>query len=300
MSSWLQHIDSTTVNEGNLSRRSSAVAAVKFISRIVQGNKKPNHIPNIRSQGLSPQARWVESPGKQPLEQEQRAFETLKYVLRILGYRLLDAETVNVTALAKALDASVVEVKAGAKAFPPESQKLFDSLAGQLDNVALVNGAFVSFYFIGFLVSELFGSLPNYKQNDPSLGPTLLRKLIIAAVGEDAFKENLTANLAALKVLAMTTERLSFTSVSSSIFPGRNQLSILPTATANRSQASPAYNLVATRMKAGEIGIKIKGSIKDSSSISNYGASLNRTQTKALARSRTGNFYQATSTLAHM
>lgn len=83
-----------------------------------------------------------------------------------------------------------------------------------------MNSVFTSFYFVGFLIANLSGSLPNYESKYPPLGPTIIKDLMIGAVGQDVFKENLTANLEALQILALTIDRLSSPRIRSSIFPG--------------------------------------------------------------------------------
>ena len=84
----------------------------------------------------------------------------------------------------------------------------------------LVNAVFTSIYFIGAVTAELRRSLPNYKESYTPLGPWIVQQLFRTAIGEDAFRENLTANLDAYKTLATTAGLLRPTDIGYSTFPG--------------------------------------------------------------------------------
>ena len=154
-------------------------------------------------------------------EREKRAYETLNYVLRTVGTRILEAGLVNTQALAKALTAATAHIEV--KLFSVEANRLFQSLAHKLGDVNLVNSVFTSIYFIGFLHAELSSSLPNYKATYVPLGPRIIQQMMKVAIGEDAFRENLSANLDAYKTLATTAGLLRPTDIHYSIFPGRFQ-----------------------------------------------------------------------------
>lgn len=83
-----------------------------------------------------------------------------------------------------------------------------------------MNSVFTSIYFIGALNAELARSLPNYKDTYTPLGPRIVQQLFRTAIGEDAFRENLTGNLDAYKTLATTAGLLRPTDIGYSAFPG--------------------------------------------------------------------------------
>ena len=152
-------------------------------------------------------------------ERERRAYETVNYVLRTIGSRILDANLVNVEALATALTAATAHIEV--KLFSLETNRLFQSLAHKLNDVVLVNSVFTSIYFLAFLINESEKSLPNWKPEYPPLGPLIFQEIFKAAIGEDAFRENKTANLDVYRVLSTTAGLLRPTDIGYSIFPGK-------------------------------------------------------------------------------
>ena len=149
---------------------------------------------------------------------EKRAYETVNFVLRELGSRVCAAGLVNEHALEKALTAATQHVEINL--FSGETNRLFASLAPKLSDPILVNAVFTSIYLIGALTAELARSLPNYKESYPPLGPWIVQQLFRTAIGEDAFRENLTANLDAYKTVASTAGLLRPTDIGYSSFPG--------------------------------------------------------------------------------
>ena len=178
--------------------------------------------------GMSTKAPLPVQPGAKPTslaaqrvdpERERRAYETVNYVLRTIGSRILEAGLVNVDALASALKAATTHIEV--RLFSLETNRLFRSLAHKLDDVVLVNSVFTSIYFLGFLNAELEKSLPGWKpEYKPPLGPRMFQEVFKAAIGEDAFRENWTANLDAYRVLSTTAGLLRPTNLDYSIFPG--------------------------------------------------------------------------------
>ena len=158
-------------------------------------------------------------------ERERRAYETVNYVLRTIGSRILEVGLVNVDALARALTAATTHIEV--KLFSLETNRLFQSLTHKLNDVTLVNSVFTSIYFLGFLNAEISRSLPNYKREYPPLGPRIIQEIFRVAIGEDAFRENLTANLDAYKTLATTAGLLRPTDINLSIFPGKTRISAI-------------------------------------------------------------------------
>ena len=152
-------------------------------------------------------------------ERETRAYETVNFVLRTIGSRILEAKMVNLDALAKALTGATSHIEV--KLFSGETNRLFQSLARKLNDVNLVNSVFTCIYLIGFLTAELTSSLPGYKKEYPALGPTLIQQMMRVAIGEDAFRENLTANLNAFQTIATTAGLLRPTDIGYSVFPGK-------------------------------------------------------------------------------
>ena len=150
-------------------------------------------------------------------EREARAYETVNYVLRTLGKRIGEAGLVSGPALTNALTAASTHIEV--ELFSVNANRLFQSLSKKLADAVLVNSVFTSIYFIGAITAELSSSLPNYKQTYPPLGPYIIQQIFRAAIGEDAFRENLTANLDAYKTLATTAGLLRPTDIGYSIFP---------------------------------------------------------------------------------
>ena len=150
-------------------------------------------------------------------EKETRAYETVNFVLRTIGSRILEANMVNMEALATALVAATSHIEV--KLFSGETNRLFQSLARKLNDVNLVNSVFTSIYLVGFLTAELTSSLPNYKREYPALGPLMVQQMMRVAIGDDAFRENQTANLNAYQTVATTAGLLRPTDIGYSIFP---------------------------------------------------------------------------------
>ena len=153
-------------------------------------------------------------------EHEKRAYETVNYVLRELGTRICAAGLVNEHALEKALIAATQHVEVNL--FSGETNRLFASLAPRLNDPILVNAVFTSIYFLGALTAELSRSLPNYKDSYTALGPWIIQQVFRTAIGEDAFRDNLTANLEAYKTVATTAGLLRPTDIGYSSFPGKS------------------------------------------------------------------------------
>ncbi|MCJ1478050.1 hypothetical protein MMC13_006725 [Lambiella insularis] len=164
-------------------------------------------------------------------EREARAYETVNYVLRTLGKRIGEAGLVSGPALTNALSAASTHIEV--ELFSVNANRLFQSLAKKLADAVLVNSVFTSIYFIGAITAELGSSLPNYKPTYPPLGPYIIQQIFRAAIGEDAFRENLTANLDAYKTLATTAGLLRPTDIGYSIFP--NFPSLTPTRYSSKS-----------------------------------------------------------------
>jgi hypothetical protein len=158
------------------------------------------------------------APPRVDPERERRAYETVNYVLRTLGSRIGEAGLVSASALAKALTEATMSIDV--KLFSIQTNRLFESLASKLNDPILVNSVFTSIYLISFLTAELQGSLPNYKDTYTPLGPRLVQQLFMAAIGEDAFRENQTANLDAYQTLARTAGLLRPTDLERATFPG--------------------------------------------------------------------------------
>ena len=194
-----------------------AVPAVKNVSASAR-----NHSSAVSNQGPAPLHRSqtsTEAPavGVDP-ERERRAYETVNFVLREFGTRVCAAGLVDEHALTKALTAATQHIEVNL--FSGEANRLFASLAPKLADPILVNNVFTSIYFIGALTAELSRSLPNYKETYAPLGPRIVQQLFRTAIGEDAFRENLTANLDGYKTLASTAGLLRPTDLGYSSFPG--------------------------------------------------------------------------------
>lgn len=162
------------------------------------------------------------TPGEIPTtpkdpERERRAYETVNFVLREFGSRICAAGMVDEHALTKALTAATQHIEVNL--FSGETNRLFESLAPKLADPILVNSVFTSIYFIGALTAELSSSLPNYKDTYVPVGPRLVQQLFRAAIGEDAFKDNLRANLDAYNTLTLTAGLLRPTDIGYLTFP---------------------------------------------------------------------------------
>ncbi|KAG8530049.1 uncharacterized protein KY384_005531 [Bacidia gigantensis] len=213
---------------GTLSAAASAVSLVGAVLRAAPALK--NATSNVRSPsiaGPSPLQRSTTAPVpsavfKDP-ERERRAYETVNYVLREFGNRLSAAGLVDEHALTKALTSATQHIEV--KLFSGEVNRLFESLAPRLADPMLVNSVFTAIYFIGALIAQLTSSLPNYKTTYPRLGPRLVQQVFRTAIGEDAFKENLSANLDAYETLATTAGLLRPTDIGYTCFPGLPTLS---------------------------------------------------------------------------
>jgi hypothetical protein len=151
-------------------------------------------------------------------ESERRAYETVNSVLNQFGTRVCAAGLVDEHALTKALTAATQHIEV--ILFSGEANRLFASLAPKLGDPILVNSVFTSIYFVGALTAKLSCSLPNYKETYAPLGPRIVQQLFRTAIGEDAFRENLGANLDAYKTLATTAGLLRPTDIGYSSFPG--------------------------------------------------------------------------------
>ena len=219
---------------------SSASAAVKLVGTVLQVAPQVRNAVNQARGGLSAAAgagaadedvtgastNAAAPVGPRSLaqaridpERERRAYETVNYVLRTMGTRILEAGLVNIDALAKALTAATSHIEV--KLFSLETNRLFQSLAHKLNDVTLVNSVFTSIYFLGFLHAEIASSLPNYKHTYVPLGPKIMQEIFKVAIGEGAFRENLSANLDAYQTLSTTAGLLRPTDIGYSIFPGK-------------------------------------------------------------------------------
>ena len=214
---------------------SSATAAVKLVGTVLQvAPHVKNAVDQVRagaSAGAGEQDVTGASTSALPggprslaearidPERERRAYETVNYVLRTMGTRILEAGLVNTDALAEALTAATSHIEV--KLFSLETNRLFQSLAHKLNDVTLVNSVFTSIYFLGFLTAEISSSLPNYKTSYIPLGPRIVQQIFKVAIGEGAFRENLSANLDAYQTLSTTAGLLRPTDIGYSIFPGK-------------------------------------------------------------------------------
>ena len=216
---------------GVLSAAGAAVGLIGSVLRAVPALKNATHgfrthsnsnvdqtQPLHRTQTNIPAAEIGVDP-----ERERRAYETVNYVLRELGNRICSAGLVDEHALTRALKSAAQHIDFNL--FSGETNRLFASLAPKLEDPTLVNSVFTSIYFIGALTAELARSLPNYKESYVPLGPRIVQQLFRTAIGEDAFRENLTGNLDAYKTLATTAGLLRPTDIGYSAFPGIPQSS---------------------------------------------------------------------------
>ncbi|KAL9104629.1 MAG: hypothetical protein Q9163_000433 [Psora crenata] len=210
---------------GTLAAATSAINLVGAVLRAAPVVKNAANAftsnPGSQSGPLNSQ-RCNTTPARDP-ERERRAYETVNYVLREFGCRICAAGLVDEHALTRALVAATKHI--AVNLFSVQVNRLFESLAPKLGDPVLVNSIFTSIYFIGALTAELTSSLPNYKETYPPLGPKLVQQLFRSAIGEDAFKENLSANLEAYKTLAMTAGLLRPTDIGYSTFPAFPSLS---------------------------------------------------------------------------
>ncbi|KAI9752698.1 MAG: hypothetical protein M4579_005536 [Chaenotheca gracillima] len=180
-------------------------------------------------------------------EADRRAYETVNYVLREFGSRLGEMGLVNSAALTKALSGATKHIEV--RLFSTESNRLFESLASRLADPILVTSVFTSIYFIGALTAELTSSLPNYKESYTPLGPRMVQQFFRAAIGEDAFRDNMSANLDAYKTLATTAGLLRPTDIGYSTFPGFPSLSPCRYSTKSSSSVRANKNIYAGLMK---------------------------------------------------
>ena len=216
MSQSLSDLDPT----GTLNTAKAAVGLVGAVARTVPALKNASNAVRNQSgssKGPEPLHRAQTSTEAPPVvvdpAQEKRAYEAVNLVLRELGSRICAAGLVNEHALGIALTAATQQVNL----FSGQTNRLFASIAG---DPLLVNAVFTSIYFIGALTAELSHSLPNYKETHPPLGPWIVQQLFRTAIGEDAFRDNLTANLDAYKTVAATAGLLRPTDIGYSTFPG--------------------------------------------------------------------------------
>ena len=225
MSSALLDLDPT----GTLSAAGAAISLVGAALRLAPAVKNfKNSTGGGRSTsgpggGSSSLHRSQTTPNEVPVaakdpERERRAYETVNFVMREIGSQLCAAGLVDEHALTKALTSATQHIEVNL--FSGEANRLFESLAPKLADPILVNSVFTSIYFIGALTAELSSSLPNYKDTYVPVGPRLVQQLFRAAIGEDAFRDNLTANLDAFKTLATTAGLLRPTDIGYSAFPG--------------------------------------------------------------------------------
>lgn len=211
---------------GVFSAAGAAVSLIEAVLRTVPAVKNASgsarkHASTASNQGSAPlhgSQPTTDAPVGGAAERERRAYETVNFVLREFGNRLCAAGLVDEHALTKALTAATQHIEVNL--FSGEANRLFASLAPKLADPILVNSVFTSIYFIGALTAELSRSLPNYKETYAPLGPRFVQQLFRSAIGEDAFRENLTANLDACKTLATTVGLLCPSDTGYSSFPG--------------------------------------------------------------------------------
>ena len=153
------------------------------------------------------------------VEKERRAYETVIYVLQEFGSRICAAGLVDEHALSRTLTTAVKDIKANPKD-ADRVRPLFESLVPKSSGSVLLKNIFASIYFIGTLTAELTSSLPNYRKSCTPIGLQLIAQLLRAAIREDAYIENLSANLDACQILADTASLLRPTDPTCSIFPG--------------------------------------------------------------------------------
>ena len=211
---------------GVLSAAGAAVGLVRVVLRTVPALKNAtNSMRNNSNINQGPiNLHRAQTASEAPIvgvdpERERRAYETVNFVLREFGTRICAAGLVDEHALTKALTGATQHIEVNL--FSGEANRLFASLAPKLGDTILVNSVFTSIYFIGALTAELSRSLPNYKESYLPLGPRIVQQLFRTAIGEDAFRENLSANLDAYKTLAATAGLLRPTDIGYSSFPGK-------------------------------------------------------------------------------
>ena len=228
-------------------------------------------------------------------DRETRAYETVNYVLRTMGSRILDAGLVNTQALAHALTAAMSHIEM--RLFSVETNRLFQSLASKLNDATLVNSVFTCIYFLGFLLQEIKSSLPGYTSQYIPLGQRIIQQIFKVAIGEEAFQENLNANLEAYKTLASTAGLLRPTDLDYSIFPGTRYPSLLRVFL-TVFQTSPPFPRIATRVPTSllAIAITIEVSSIDSCGTSRRTDSPSPCKAAMLVPSATGDSCPATRT----
>ena len=211
--------------DDTLTAINTATAAVRLVGAVL--NTAGPHVKNALNRSNAQDADVTggstsAAPGGPGVpiapERETRAYETVNYVLRTMGSRILAAGLVNEQALAQALTAATSHIEM--RLFSVETNRLFQSLASKLNDVTLVNSVFTCIYFFGFLLSEIKSSLPGYKATYIPLGQRIVQQVFKVAIGEDAFQENRDANLEAYKTLTATAGLLRPTDLNCSIFPG--------------------------------------------------------------------------------
>ena len=219
-------MDDASSSGDTLAAISTATAAVRLVGAVL--NTAGPHVKNAFSKsptqddadvtGISTRA--VPAGSMVPIgpERETRAYETVNFVLRTMGSRILDAGLVNTQALATALTAATSHIEM--RLFSVETNRLFQSLASKLNDATLVNSVFTCIYFLGFLLGEIKSSLPGYKSTYIPLGQRIVQQIFKVAIGEEAFQENREANLEAYKTLAATAGLLRPTDIDCHIFPG--------------------------------------------------------------------------------
>lgn len=153
------------------------------------------------------------------LSPEQKAFETVNFVLKTVGNRLGSAGLVSLPSLDRALTSATAAVLFSAEASP-----LFESLRNQAHDLILVNSVFCAIYFVGFVTARLAGTLPHYKESYTPVGLKVIEQLMHAALGEEATKRHHDENLNAYKTLGTATGLLRPTDSGPGIFPGFPQL----------------------------------------------------------------------------
>lgn len=237
---------------GIISAAGAAVGLVGTVLRAVPALKNAQHAIKGHSSSVSgpsplhrahtavPASEVIADP-----ERERRAYETVNFVLRELGSRICAAGLVDEHALSRALTSAAQHIDFNL--FSGDANRLFASLAPKLGDSLLVNSVFTSIYFIGALTAELTRSLPNYKESYVPLGPRIVQQLFRTAIGEDAFRENLTGNLDAYKTLATTAGLLRPTDIGYSAFPGIAHIrTSISTTKTDGHQDFPPFHHVAT------------------------------------------------------
>ena len=208
----------------------TATAAVKLVGAVLNtaGPHAKSAINRSQSQDADvtgASARVLPGAGSIAVapERETRAYETVNYVLRTMGTRILEAGLVNTAALARALTVATSHIEM--RLFSVETNRLFQSLGSKLHDAALVNAVFTCIYFLGFLLAEIRSSVPGYTNNKHfiPLGERIIQQIFKVAVGEESFQENREANVEAYRMLASTAGLLRPTDLDYHIFPGEQK-----------------------------------------------------------------------------